>query len=172
MDQPLAPPTAHPETEDAATPPYRVRPTDYAPAIFMIVLSIAIFAGTAGLKYWDNTTPGARFLPVWLSGTGVLLGVLLCVALMRGGDGGMTDLPDRTGLARAALTLSAMAVFTLAAPLIGMVPVLALFMIFMLVAVLRQRLVPSLITTAIVAIGVKLIFVRWLSVPLPAPFGF
>lgn len=171
MREPLSPSTASPETEMPVEDAYRVSTVDYVPAIAMIVLSIIIFAGTAGLKYWDNVTPGARFLPIWLAGTGGLLGILLAVALKRGGDGGVTDLPDRTGLTRAALAISAMAIFALAVPFVGMVPLAGLFMLFMLLVVLRQRPVPSLITTAIVVVGLKLIFVRWLAVPLPAPLG-
>ena len=172
MREPLSPSTASPETEmPVEGDAYRVTALDYVPAIAMIVLSLAIFFGTSGLKYWDNVTPGARFLPLWLAGTGAILGILLFAALMRGGDGGVTDLPDRSGLMRAALTVSAMALFALAVPFVGMVPLAGLFMLFMLLAVLRQRVVPSLITTAIVVVGLKLIFVRWLAVPLPAPLG-
>ena len=173
MREPLSPSTASPETEmpvDGVA--YRVTALDYVPAIAMIALSLAIFVGTSGLRYWDNVTPGARFLPIWLSGTGVLLGVLLFVALLRGGDGGMTDLPDRSGLKRAVFTISAMALFALLVPLVGMVPLIGLFLLVMLLAVLRQPVVPSLITTAVVTIGLRLIFVNGLSVPLPAPLGF
>jgi hypothetical protein len=41
----------------------------------------------------------------------------------------------------------------------------------MLLLVLRQRLVPSLVATAVVALGLQLIFVAWLKVALPPP-GF
>jgi putative tricarboxylic transport membrane protein len=172
MSQPLAPLAASPETEVPATPSYRVTALDYMPAIAMMALSLAIFIGTAGLKYWDNVTPGARFLPIWLSAAGGLLGILLFISLWRGGDGGVLDLPDRVGLRRAVLALSAMAIFVVAAPVIGMVPVAGIFMLFMLLAVLGQRLVPSLITPAIVVFGLKFIFAYGLSVPLPAPLGF
>jgi hypothetical protein len=53
-----------------------------------------------------------------------------------------------------------------------MVPAVALLMAFLLLVVLRQPLVPSLVTTAIVAIGIEAIFVRWLGVPLPTSFMF
>lgn len=172
MTQPLAPLAAPPETEVPAAPVYRVTALDYVPAVAMIALSIAIFVGTAGLKYWDNVTPGARFLPIWLSGAGMLLGILLLVSLRRGGDGGVLDLPDRVGLRRAVMALASMAIFVVLAPMLGMVPVAGLFMLFMLLAVLGQRLVPSLVTTAIVVFGLKFIFAYGLSVPLPAPLGF
>jgi hypothetical protein len=43
----------------------------------------------------------------------------------------------------------------------------------MLLVVLRQRMVPSSsLVTVVISRGRHLIFVRWLAVPLPAPFGF
>jgi hypothetical protein len=65
-----------------------------------------------------------------------------------------------------------MAALAVAAPVIGMVAAVALLMAFLLLVVLRQPLVPSLVTTAIVAIGIEAIFVRWLGVPLPTSFMF
>lgn len=141
------------------------------PAIFMIALSVGILVGTAGLRYWDGTTPGSGFLPTWLAGAGILLSLLLLLALRRGTDAGSLDLPDRAGAQRVALALAGMAVYALAMPAVGALPMLALFLAFMLLVVLRQRLVPSLATTAIVVLVLDLVFVRWLAVPLPAPFG-
>ena len=40
-----------------------------------------------------------------------------------------------------------------------------------LLVVLRQRLVPSVVTTAVIAGGTHLVFARLLAVPLPATFG-
>lgn len=150
----------------------RLRVIDALPAIFIIVLSLGILIGTAGLPYWAGTTPGSRFLPVWLSGSGVLLGLLMILSQVMHADKGILDLPSATGAARVGMTIAAMATLTLATPLVGMVPMLGLFMAFMLIVVLRQRAVSSLITTAIVVGFIHIIFVRWLLVPLPAPFGF
>jgi putative tricarboxylic transport membrane protein len=142
-----------------------MRLTEAVPAIFMIVLASAILLGTSGLSYWAGTTPGTRFLPVWLAGAGLVLGVL--VALARGGAGGDLELPDRSGALRVGLTLAAMAALPFATPVVGMVPAVAALMAFLLLVVLRQRLVPSLVTTVVTALGVELIFVQWLAVPLP-----
>jgi len=149
-----------------------VRPVEAVPAIFMIALSVAIMLGTADLRYWDGTTPGARFFPTWVAGAALLLGVLMLIAQRRGTDGGSLDLPNRSGALRAGLILAGMTALALAAPVIGMVPAVALLMGFLLLVVLRQPLVPSVVTTAIVAIGIEAIFVRWLGVPLPAPSFF
>ena len=149
-----------------------MRPVEAVPAAFLIVLSAGIVLGTAELRYWDGTTPGARFFPIWVAGAAALLAALMVVAQRRGVRDTSLDLPDRTGVLRVGLMLASMTAMVLAAPLIGMVPAVALFMAFLLLVVLRQRLVPSLVTTAVVAIGIEAIFVRWLGVPLPAPVFF
>jgi hypothetical protein len=33
-------------------------------------------------------------------------------------------------------------------------------------------MLPTMLTTLVIAGGTHLVFVRWLAVPLPAPFGF
>lgn len=147
-----------------------MRPIEAVPAVFLILLSAAIVLGTADLRYWDRTTPGAGFFPTWLAGVGFLLAAIMLVAQHRGTDGGSLDLPDRLGMLRVGLMLASMTATALAIPVVGMVPAVAILIAFLLIVVLRQRLVPSLAATAIVAIGIEAIFVRWLGVPLPAPF--
>ena len=150
-----------------------MRPVEAVPAIFMIALSVAIAFGTADLRHWDGTTPGARFFASWLAGAGLLLGVVMLIAQRRGTDGeGALDLPGRSGALRVGLILAGMIALPLVAPVIGMVPAVALLVAFLLLVVLRRPLVPSLLTTAIVAIGIEAIFVRWLGVPLPTPSFF
>jgi uncharacterized membrane protein YhdT len=150
----------------------KLRMIETLPAVFIIGLSLALLAGTSGLPYWAGVTPGSRFLPVWLAGAGLLLGILLIVSLIRRTDLGELDLPEASSAMRVILTIAAMGVFALAVPLVGMVPMLVLFMAFMLLVVLRQRVLPSLITVFVVVGFIYTIFVRWLQVPLPAPFGF
>jgi hypothetical protein len=48
---------------------------------------------------------------------------------------------------------------------------LAAFVLTMLFGVLRKPILPSLLAAAIVSGFVHLVFVRWLSVPLPMPLG-
>jgi hypothetical protein len=65
------------------------------------------------------------------------------------------------------MILGGLVAVPLASPLLGLVPALALFVAFLLLAVLRQRLWPSLATLAITVGVVYGIFVAWLGVPLP-----
>lgn len=141
------------------------------PALFLIGLAILIAIGTSGLRYWDGITPGAAFFPVWLAGAGALLAVILLFQQSRGHSLGDIELPDASGFLRVVMTIAAMIAMGLIAPVIGMVAAVAVFIGFMLVVVLRQALLPSIVTAAVVAGTIELVFVRWLGVALPAiPF--
>lgn len=141
------------------------------PALFMIGLSLLVGLGTMGLRYWDSVTPGPAFFPVWLAAAGAFLAVILLIQQFRGHSLGDLDFPDRVGFLRVGATLAAMVGMGLISPILGMVPAVALFIGFMLTLVLWQKLVPSLLTAVGVAVGVELVFVRWLGVSLP-PFAF
>jgi hypothetical protein len=145
---------------------------DAIPALFMIAASGTVFFGTAGLNFWDGVTPGARFFPAGVAGVTLALALALLWTQLRGTDQGVVDVPDRPALLRVALTVVGLFVLAAGAPVIGLVPMLMVFCAFMLIVVLRQRPLPTLITTLVIGVGTHLVFMRWLAVPLPAPFGF
>jgi putative tricarboxylic transport membrane protein len=142
------------------------------PPLFMIGLSAAVWFGTSELRIWRGITPGPRFFPMILAGIGALLGVLLLLAQTRGTDAGVTELPDRHGARQVGATLVALFLLALGSPVLGMVPMVALFVLAMLLLVLRQRLLASLSAAVLVALGLQLIFVQWLGVALPPPSLF
>jgi len=131
----------------------------------MLVLSAAIAFDTRSLSFWADTTPGPAFLPIWLAIAGALLFVLRLLEARRLPS--MAAWPDRAALARVATIVAGLVAVPLIAPLLGLVPTLAAFVAFLLLAVLRQPLWPSLATVAITAGLLYAIFVGWLNVPLP-----
>lgn len=141
-----------------------------APAIFMIILAIGVIAGTQGLRFWDGMTPGARFLPGWLSGAAIVLSATLLLTQWRGTDAGAPDLPDAAGARQVGATMTALVILGLMIPVVGMVPAVAIFILFQLLIVQRAAALPSLLTAVFVSVGIEMIFARWLGVPLPAPF--
>ncbi len=148
-----------------------MRLVEALPAVFLIIVSALVLVGTSSLTYWADITPGPRFFPVWIAGISIALSVALLVQLRRGTDTGTTELPDRSAFVRIALTVAAMVVFALAAPLVGMVAAVVAFMLFILVGVLRQRVLSSAIAVAIIAVAIELVFVRTLKIALPpTPF--
>lgn len=148
-----------------------MRKLEMVPALFMVAASSAVIMGTNELSVWDGFTPGARFFPIFVGGIGLLLAALLLWQQWRGADTGTVDRPDRDALIRVLLTVSGLVALAAGVPLVGLVPMLAVFALFILLVVLRQSVLPSIVTMVVIAGGVHVVFVWLLGVPLPAPFG-
>ena len=142
-----------------------MKKSDVVPALLMLVLSAAIAFDTRSLSFWADTTPGPAFLPVWLAVAGAVLFVLRLVEARRSRE--VIAWPDRAALVRIVVIFGALALVPLVSPLVGLVLALALFVAFLLLAVLRQPLWPSLAAVSITIGLVYAIFVGWLDVPLP-----
>jgi putative tricarboxylic transport membrane protein len=139
--------------------------SDVVPALLMLALSAAIAYDTRSLSFWSDTTPGPAFLPVWLAVAGVVLFVLRLVEARRYRE--VIAWPESAALVRIAVIFGVLAVVPLLSTLVGLVLALGLFVAFLLLAVLRQPLWPSLATASITIGLVYAIFVGWLGVPLP-----
>jgi hypothetical protein len=149
-----------------------MRPIEAVPALVILALAAAVFLGTAGLNYWDGPTPGARFFPAALAIAGTVVALLLLWAQWRGYERVEIEPLARDGGIRVAASVAALVALAAGVQVIGFTPMLAAFVLGMLLVVLRRPLLPSLATALIVAGFVHLVFVRWLSVPLPMPLGF
>jgi hypothetical protein len=148
----------------------RLRILDALPAMFMLALAALVVLGTSELRMWRGVTPGPRFFPALLAGTGAFLALALLVSQWRGSDVGALELPDRYGAKQVAATLAALVAFVAGCPILGMVPMVGLFTLVMLLVVLRQRVLSSVTAAVLVAMGIQVVFVQWLKVALPAPF--
>lgn len=140
---------------------------DRATAIAMIALFALLLFLSRGLLYWDGFAPSSGFAPVWIGVIGVLLGVLLLFGRLAPGTEGRLDLPERGGLVRVGCVLAGLWVFVAIAPFLGMVLSGAALMLFMLLAVLRRPLLPSLATVILTTALIYGIFSLWLKVALP-----
>jgi hypothetical protein len=148
-----------------------MRPIEAVPALFILALAAGVFFGTAGLNYWDGATPGARFFPAALALAGTAVALLLLWAQARGVERVDVEPLARDGALRVGATFAALVALAAGVPAVGFVPMLALFVLGVLLVILRQAVLPSLAASVIVAGFVHVVFVRWLSVPLPMPFG-
>jgi hypothetical protein len=138
----------------------------------MLGLSAIVIAGLSGYAFWMDYAPGPAFAPYLIAGSGILLALILLVAALRG-DQEQADWPDRVGGRRVLYTVIGLVLFVTALPFLGFAVSGIVFMMVLLLAVLRRRLVPSLATTAMTVALVQGIFVQWLDVRLPAgPWGF
>ena len=147
-----------------------MRRLEAVPALFMLALAAFVYLGTTGASLWDGITPGSRFFPAVLAVVSSVAALAMLWAQRRGLERMVLDLPTATGARRVAATMGGLIAMAALAPVIGFVPVIAAFTLGMLLLVLRQRPWPSLLTAAIVTGFVEIVFVRWLAVPLPAPF--
>jgi hypothetical protein len=138
----------------------------------ILALSAAVFFESRDLPYWSDTTPGPGFFPRLIVVTGVVLFLLQFAEAWRSAGQQVAEWPDRTGLARAGMTYAGLAGLAILAPMLGMLPSIALFLVFLLIVVLRQTVQSSLIAAAITLGVIYLVFVRWLGIALPTgPFG-
>ncbi len=145
---------------------------DIATACVMLALSAIVLGETWGLGYWAEFAPGSAFAPVWVAGAGVVLSVLLLVEALRGGDDEPADLPSRPAMLRVLGTLAGLWLVIVATPLLGLLTAATLFIVYLLLVVLRQPVLPSLFATAATMGLVAGIFVGWLNIALPkGPLG-
>lgn len=148
-----------------------MRLVEILPGVLILALSAFVGLGTMGLSTWDGISPGPGFFPLLLAGGGVILAVVQFLSASSVDDDHLHEPPSREGLRKVALIVAGMIGLIVGAPLIGMVPAVAVLMAFLLLVVLRQPWLTSLAATVIVALTIEVVFVRWLGVPLPpAPF--
>jgi hypothetical protein len=136
-------------------------------AIIMLVLAAIMAAGTAELAAWEEVAPGPRFMPLGIAGLSALLAVLLILEARANREERPVEWPDRPGGVRVTLAIIGIVAFLLVTPWLGFVLGSAAFALFMLLVVIRRRLLPSLLTTVITAAMIQGIFISWLSIPLP-----
>lgn len=147
-----------------------MRRLNIAVALAFLALSAIVIAGTWDLAYWSDFAPGPAFAPIWLAAAGALLALLLIVQEVRDPSREPADLPPRSALARVLLTSAALAFTLVLAPSLGFVTAAAGLVLFVLLAVERRRLVPSLIVTVLTVALIQGVFVAWLNVQLPKGF--
>jgi hypothetical protein len=144
-----------------------MKATDVIPAVIMLALSATVALGTIDLGLWDEITPGPAFVPAWIAAIGVVLVAFRLVEAWRGRDAPPPDWPNRAASAQIGATVAGLIAFAAISPILGMIPTAALLVAFLLIAVLRRPLMPSL-TTVLVTTGlIYAVFVLWLGLRLP-----
>lgn len=144
-----------------------MRTADILSAVVMLVLSGVVFLTTRDLPYWSDFAPGSAFAPFWVAATGAALSIALFVGAARRQTNPPADWPDRAGLKRVMLTAIGLWAVIILAPILGLITTAVLFMLFLLLAVERRRLWPSLLTTAVTTALVYGVFSAWLGIAFP-----
>jgi hypothetical protein len=144
-----------------------MKTADIISGVVMLVLSGVVFLTTRDLPYWADFAPGSGFGPLWVALTGAALSIALLVGAIRRQTYPPADWPDRTGLRRVLLTAIGLWAVIVLAPILGLISTAVLFMLFLLLAVERRRLWPSLFTTAVTTAIVYGVFSAWLGIAFP-----
>jgi hypothetical protein len=128
-------------------------------------------------QYGTEFSPGPGFAPVWLSGLGLCVSLLIAgyaLRAMRRREGAQatTSKLEKHGLVRVVLTLLALAAMVVLVEPLGLVVALLLYLLFLTIVVQRHSLAIAIGTSIGTVAFVYLVFVRFLDVPVPkGPLG-
>ena len=131
----------------------------------VLALGIAVVFFSSRLEYMSEFGPGPGFLPLWL-GMGLIvcsIGVILKILKRK----------DKTGIffkprTRVGLKILGLIILTyLLLPVFGFSVGLALFTATSMLLIGKHRWTSCGITAVVTAVAIRLIFVLWLSIPLP-----
>ena len=140
---------------------------DIVTALIVLALSVAVMIGTHQLEYWSEFAPGSAFAPFWVGIAGIVLSLLLLFTALRREQHEPHNFPDRHGFLRVVEVAAALWIMLLAVPVLGLILSGVVFCLFLLLAVERRPLIPSLATTAITVGIVYGVFIAWLGISLP-----
>lgn len=139
-------------------------------------IGVAFFWGSFGYDFLqEGEQVGPAYLPRYASALLIVLGVLLVIQELRGrsrlgGDSGADEEASRLTpqTLRKLLTVFVLIAGALAVvPFVGLILALVVLVAILTLVVERMPVIPSLAITAGAAVGSYVIFIVFLSVPLP-----
>ena len=145
---------------------------DRITAAVLLAFSLAFAAG--GLTYypyWGEGGPGSGFLPAWLGGVMAALAALMLLRRPRTAGAEVDWVPHGEGARRVLVLLAASVAYVVALKFIGMIAASALYLAFVMRYFDRHAWWLVAVVTFLAAAANWLVFVHWLKVPFPAPFG-
>jgi hypothetical protein len=137
-----------------------------APPLLMIGLSGVLVVDTRSMGLWSGFTPGPAFFPFLIAGFTTILAVLLLLQYRRLGAEDVVW-PPRDILRTIALVYLALVGFVALAPFLGMLVASIVLLAFVMIVAFRQPIGGSLVAIAITSCLIYVIFVQWLSLPMP-----
>ena len=141
---------------------------DRVTAALLLAVAAAFSAGALKYyRYWDDTGPGAAFLPFWLGLVMAGLAILLLLRRARVADAHVDWLPRGEGRTRVLLVIGATVAFVALLKVVGMILGTAVYLAIVIRFVGRHPWWVALLV-GIAAAGFNyLVFARWLRVPFP-----
>lgn len=149
-------------------PDVRKKRIDQALALLWIVAGIVIAAQTRVLKYMGEYGPGPGFLPSWLAGGFILLGVIIFVqATFSRKEIEAITLPNKHSAWQMVLVMLGFFSFVFLAERVGFILCVGLLFLFLLTVVEKKRWKFSLAAALISMLLFWIIFEKGLKLHLP-----
>jgi len=144
------------------------RPNQIA-AVVLILFSIFTAREALDMTYDTPLGPGPGFFPLWISiFVGILSAIMLYQATFHRSDPMAEDfLPSKVGYFRVVAVTLGMIFVVVTMPDLGNQLSMFVFLLFMLYALGRQRLLITALVALAGSFGAFYVFNNWLQVPLP-----
>jgi len=149
----------------------------FAGIVLAAGFSLALWEASS-FQYGTEFAPGPGFAPVWLSAIGVAVGVLIALAALKAprrrprSAAELSGAADSRGLIRVGATVAGLFAMLAITPVLGLVPSILAFLLFLTLAVQRLPVVTALGASVGTTLFVYIVFVYLLEVPIPrGPLG-
>ena len=148
----------------------------YGGLILMAFFGAAFWEGTT-FQYGTEFSPGPGFAPVWLSGTGFFISLLITAygawAMLRPERFEKPPGPlDRPGFVRVLMTLIGLATMIVLVDYLGYALAILAFLLYLTLIVQRHSLMTGIAASVGTVAFVWIVFVYFLDVPIPkGPLG-
>lgn len=138
---------------------------DLIGGVFVLIFGLAVVFFSSQLNYYSEFGPGPGFLPLWVGIIITACAIYVIIDLLKkhAGTGEFFKLRTRLGLQ---IFITIIITFLLL-PLLGFSIGLALFIGVTMRMMGKHRWVPCGLTVIVTAIGIRFIFISWLTIPLP-----
>ena len=142
-----------------------MRLADLIGGVVVLLLGLAVVFFSSQMEYYSEFGPGPGFLPLWVGGVLIVCAIFVIVNVLRKHDKIGTFFKPRTKLGLHVLVIIFITFLLL--PFLGFSIGLALFVGVTMRIMGKHRWVSCSLTAILTAIGIHLIFVSWLTIPLP-----
>ncbi len=143
-----------------------MRLADFIAGAVVLVLGLAVIYFSSQLEYYSEFGPGPGFLPLWIGIciTGFAIALFFKILRKHGKTGAFLKARTREGFE----LLIIIVVTFLFLPLLGFSIGFGLFTGVTMRIMGRHHWGSCALTALGIAIGIRMVFVHWLSIPLPA----
>lgn len=146
-----------------------MRRADQLTGIIMFVFAVAVIEGARRMPPSGTFGPGAGFLPFWLGAAMAILSVILLVNATRepAHTSGRSPFPKGRAILSILETVGALAAFISLLETLGFLLATGLLTAFLLRVVERERWVTTVTVAVANAVGLYIVFQKFLGVSLP-----